>query len=338
MPAPAPSPRILVVRLSSIGDILLVTPLLRALRRAHPAADITFVTKAAFAPLVTENPNVTRVETLAPGESLSQLAGRLRRLAPTHGLDVHGNLRSLALRALVRCRWRGFRKRRLARLALITTKRNLYGTPVPMAERYFEAARDLGVAPDGKPAEFFVGAAAKTSVAAFLQRREPGAGSRMIAFAPGAAHFTKRWPAEYWRELGRTLAAEFRILLVGGPDDRALAEGLAAEIPGAVSAAGQFGLQETGAALARSAAVVSGDTGVMHMATAVGVPVVALFGPTVRAFGFVPYRARAEVIERDLDCRPCSAQGTAQCPLGHHRCLRDIAALEVERAVRRMVA
>ncbi len=90
------------------------------------------------------------------------------------------------------------------------------------------------------------------------------------------------------------------------------------------SAAGELGLQETGAVIKRAAALVSGDTGVMHMATGVGTPVVALFGPTVRQFGFFPYNAHASVIERDLGCRPCSSHGSEECPLEHHLCMREI--------------
>ncbi len=105
------------------------------------------------------------------------------------------------------------------------------------------------------------------------------------------------------------------------------------------SAAGLLTLQESGAALKRAAALISGDTGVMHMATAVGIPVVALFGPTVRQFGFFPYRAdRSSVIELPLDCRPCSAQGGPSCPLGHHRCLRAIAPETVFEALTAVLA
>jgi ADP-heptose:LPS heptosyltransferase len=103
-----------------------------------------------------------------------------------------------------------------------------------------------------------------------------------------------------------------------------------------VVAAGRFGLQGSGALLARSAALVSGDTGVMHMATGVGTPVVALFGPTVEAFGFFPYRADATVLQRDLPCRPCSRMGGPTCPLGHHDCLRGIAAEEVMESLARL--
>jgi heptosyltransferase-2 len=90
------------------------------------------------------------------------------------------------------------------------------------------------------------------------------------------------------------------------------------------SLAGALGLQETGAVIRRSEALISGDTGVMHMATGVGTPVVALFGPTVRQFGFFPYRSPASVVELKLPCRPCSAHGTRRCPLGHHHCMRQI--------------
>jgi ADP-heptose:LPS heptosyltransferase len=202
-------------------------------------------------------------------------------------------------------------------------------------ERYFEAARRLDVRPDGGPPEFFLGAAARARVHHWL--RERGLGEMpLAAIAPGAAHATKRWPVANWVALTERLRdAGLRPVVVGGPDDRGAAHQLAAS---ADIAAGAFTLQETGALLAHARVVVSGDTGVMHMATAVGTPVVALFGPTVEAFGFFPYRAAAAVLQRDLRCRPCSTQGSARCPLGHHRCLRDIPPDEVADTVHRFVA
>jgi heptosyltransferase-2 len=115
------------------------------------------------------------------------------------------------------------------------------------------------------------------------------------------------------------------VVIVGGPDDAALGAALAdAGGSRVANAAGVFGLQATAALLQRSRALVSGDTGVMHMATGVGTPVVALFGPTVEAFGFFPYAGQTRVLELPLPCRPCSSQGGPRCPLGHHRCLVDI--------------
>ena len=321
---------ILLVRFSSIGDVLLTTPLLRALRRRHPGARLVFVTKRAMAPLVADNPHLSDVVTLEPSEPVRHLAARLAALGPTHGLDLHGSLRSRALRLLVRCRWAGYRKRKLARAALIATKLDIYGRHVPVPERYFAAARHLDVQPDGDPPEFALGAPARARVAQWLAARG-AADAPLVALAPGAAHATKRWPLAHWEQLAARLRATgMTAVVLGGPDDRGLGGELAGQ---AVTAAGEFSLQETGALLARARVLVSNDTGVMHMATGVGTPVVALFGPTVEQFGFFPYSARATVLQRALDCRPCSAMGSARCPMGHHRCLVDISPADVMTAV-----
>ena len=267
---------LLLVRFSSIGDVLLTTPLIRALHARHPDARLVFVTKEAMAPLVADNPHLSQIATLAPGESIRVLAGRLASLGPTRGLDLHGSLRSAALRALVHCPWRGYSKRKLARGVLVATKIDLYGPRVPVAERYFEAARGLDVQPDGGPPEFFLAAAARERAAQWLREHDLD-GPPLAVLAPGAAHFTKRWPAERWIALAQRLRdLGYGVVAVGGPDDRAAADALT---PFAVSAAGACTLQETGALLARARVAITGDTGVMHMATGVGTPVVALFGP-----------------------------------------------------------
>jgi len=327
---------VLLVRFSSIGDIVLTTPLVRALARRHPEAKLVYVTKRALAPLVADNPHLAEVVALEPDEPLRHLARRLSALAPTHGLDLHGSVRSVALRLLVRCRWSGYRKRKPARTLLIATKLDAYRRRVPVAERYFEAAARLDTRPDGGAPEFWLGRGATERVAHWLVERGL-ADAKLAALAPGAAHATKRWPVANWSALIEALrGAGFRPVVVGGPEDRGLAQQLVAGGAGA-SAAGEFSLQETGALLARAAVAVSGDTGVMHMATGVGTPVIALFGPTVEQFGFFPYRASAAVLQRDLGCRPCSATGTATCPLGHHRCLGDISPADVAAAVARLV-
>jgi lipopolysaccharide heptosyltransferase II len=327
--------RILCVRFSSIGDVLLTTPLVRALHRRHPDAELYFVTKQAMAPLVVENPHLTQVIELGAKERIADLARRLRVLRPTHALDLHGSLRSTALRWLVPCPWSGYSKRKFARTTLIATKVNVYGKPVPVPERYFEAARDLDVQPDGAPPEFFLAPAARAHMAHWLA--EVGLDPKPFAvIAPGAAHATKRWPIPHWQALtDRLRQLGYGVVAVGGPQDRELVDALGARV---INVAGEFTLQETGACLARAAVLVSGDTGVMHMASGVGTPVVALFGPTVEPFGFFPYTKRAAVLERDLSCRPCSAMGTERCPLGHHRCLQDILPDQVADAVQRLVA
>jgi heptosyltransferase-2 len=330
--------RILAVRFSSIGDILLTTPLLRALRTRHPDAEIVVLTKRAYAPLLANNPRVSRLLVLEPEGSVAEVAAGIRAGGFTHRLDLHGNLRTAALRVLAPGPWRGYRKRRVARALLIHTKRNVYSDRVPVAERYFEAAQGLDVRPDGGPPELFLDPAAEQTAERWLREKGLTGAGPLVALAPGAAHATKRWPAPEWAALAtRFVGAGLRCVVVGGPGDTALAAAVAeGGGSGVVDAAGAFDLQGTGAMLRRMRGLVSGDTGIMHMATAVGTPVVALFGPTVEAFGFFPYNGRSAVLERDLPCRPCSAMGGERCPLGHHRCLRDITVAEVAANIERI--
>lgn len=327
MAAPTFGPDILLVRFSAIGDILLITPLIRALRTRYPGARIAVLTKEQYAPLLSHNPHVSEVLAVAPGEGILKIAERVRGVRYSHLLDLHGNLRSRALRRLAPGPWRSYRKRALERTLLITAKHDRYPGELPVAERYFEAAKELEVEPDGGPPDFFISEEADCRAAQQLAALGLGGERPLVAIAPGAAHETKRWPVEHWVELVRRITPTGAdVVVLGGPDDadaaRAIADAAGEEVG---SLAGALGLQETGAVIRRAEVLISGDTGVMHMATGVGTPVVALFGPTVRQFGFYPYRSPAAVVELTLPCRPCSAHGTRRCPLGHHNCLRRLA-------------
>jgi lipopolysaccharide heptosyltransferase II len=322
----SPAPNVLAVRFSSIGDVLLTTPLFRAIRFRYPDSRITVLTKQEHAPLLSHNPHLSRIIAIGADRSITSVASELRAGRFSHLLDLHDSLRSRLLRMLVPGNWSSYPKHRIARAALIHAKKNWYREWKPVAERYFMAASGLGVVPDGEPPEFFLAAEAKTEVAQWVSASRIAETRPLTAVAPGAAHATKRWPLRHWHSLiGRLVRAGSDVVVVGGVADQSIAAVLTADHPTRViSAAGRFGLQGTGALLQRAATVVSGDTGVMHMATAVGTPVVALFGPTVREFGFFPYTRAARVVELDLSCRPCSSKGGPRCPLGHHRCLGDI--------------
>ena len=331
-------PNILLVRFSAIGDILLLTPLVRALRRKHPDARLTVVTRSGFAPLLARNPRISHVIGWDPLTSLSELGRRLRDLGFTHRLDLHNSVRSRLLRWHAGGAWTTYPKHRLARTALIHTHRDLYRDRRHVAERYFDAARGLEVSPDGGSLEMFLSRADLEAAEGFLAARGLGRSRQLIAVAPGAAHFTKRWPTHHWLALvQRLVEAGNDVVVLGGPQDLAIGEAVAAaggEF--AASAAGAFDLPGSAALLKRARALVSGDTGLMHLATAVETPVIALFGPTVEQFGFFPYRAKSAVLQRELSCRPCSAHGGPRCPLKHHRCLQDLQPGDVLETLRRL--
>jgi len=232
----------------------------------------------------------------------------------------------------------GYGKRKLARSLLIATKLDVYRRrePGPVAERYFEAARRLDTQPDGGPPEFCLGPGAKDRAEQWLAARGLAA-QRVVALAPGAAHATKRWPVAHWSALAERLAAAAVPARRGGRvEDRGLAQqlvGEGAEGESVASAAGEFSLQETGALLARARVVVSGR----YRCHCTWPPALVHRGRAVRTHGravrLLSLPRAGRVLERALDCRPCSATGTASCPLGHHRCLADITPEEVAATV-----
>lgn len=322
-----PPPNILILRFSSIGDLLLTTPLLRAIRVRHPEARITFVVREDMADTLRHNPRITRLVGWRRGSPLRALARELRAERWTDRLDLHGSLRSRALRLLVGGRWSGYPKHRLRRKLLIATHRKRGGPLDHVADRYFAAARSLDVTPDGGPPEFFVSDGGVRGAESFLAAHHLGSDRELIALAPGAAHFTKRWPTHHWIELARKLGEQSDLVILGAAGDREVANAIVEGANGrAVSAAGSFSLDGTAALISRARRLVAGDTGLLHLATAVGTPVTGLYGPTVEEFGFFPYHAPASVVQLDLGCRPCSSQGGPTCPLGHHHCLEQITA------------
>jgi len=318
------SPAVLVVRFGALGDVVLTTPLLRALHRAYPGTRVTMVTKSAWAPLFEHHPHVAAVESLSPTVPLRTLARRLQATAWDHRLDLHGSLRSHILRRLVGGRWRTWRKPRLKRALRVWGGVDVGRIP-PVAHQYFATVRALGVVPDGGPAEIRPSPGAEVQAAALAPP------TRFAALAAGAAHATKRWPAAHWDRLARLLAAGGVPTVAVGTRDDPAPESATVDARG-------IGLGPTAALLGRAAVTVANDSGLMHLAAAVGVPVVALFGPTDPALGYGPYEATATVLHRDLPCRPCSVYGGAHCPLRHHRCMIDLMPDTVADAVQARLA
>jgi heptosyltransferase-2 len=313
--------RVLVVRFGALGDVVLTTPLLRAIRGASLDVAITVVTRSEWAPVLRHHPSVDTVESFDRGERVRELARRLRPVAWDHRIDLHGSLRSRMLRMLVGGRWGTWRKPRLRRAR--QTWAGVTHPPLPpVAEQYFAAAAALGVSPDGRGPDVVPAPADEAAAAALAP---PG---RFVALAPGAAHATKRWPGPHWTRLAERLARRGVTTVVVGT----AADGARVTAPSATDRCG-IGLGPTAALLRRAAVVVANDSGLMHLATAVDTPVVALFGPTTPTLGYAPYRSRAIVLEHPLPCRPCSVYGTAHCPMRHHRCMIDLTPEEVANAV-----
>lgn len=330
----------LVLRLSSIGDILLATPFLRALRRSYPHARIDVAVRAEYADLLRHHPAVSVLHEIDVREGRAGLARWRRRFREERYdtvFDLHNVLRTRLLRRGIAPRVRVLRKYSLRRALLVRAGINLLAAAPSVPERYIACAAADGLEPDDRGPEIFLPAKLEEE----LRRRvlpEDAGNARLIGICPGARHTTKRWPLEHFEELCRLLlhVPGARIAVFGGADDRDAGETLARLDPASVhNYCGALTLLETAAAMRSCDVAVTNDSGLMHMACACAVPVVALFGSTVREFGFFPYQSASVVLETSgLRCRPCTHVGRSDCPRGHFRCMRDIHPQDVVSAVR----
>jgi len=324
--------KILILRLSSIGDILLTTPLVRALRSRFPDAEIDYALKEPFIDLLRTNPNLNRLHTLDPAGGWRAL-WRLRRDIGEAGydlvVDVHKNIRTLFLRTAAKpAQIAKHSKSRLQRHLLVNFGINLYRRSVPMTERYLASVSHLGVFDDGAGLELILDPEADRRVAGILTGRGWRPGRFTAALVPGAGRQTKQWPADRYAEVARILAGtrDAQILILGdGRDVESACTVTRAAPESSFPVAGEFGLMESACALSRADLVICNDSGAMHMARALNLNTVAIFGPTTRELGFYPAGARVKVVEhKGLDCRPCSHIGPKKCPKKHFRCMLEL--------------
>ena len=323
------APGVLLVRLGSLGDVLLASAAGQALHAARPDLPITFLVKAEYAGLVRGQPWAADVWTLAPGEErtpagVSALRRRLQAANFTAAVDLQTSPRSRALLSGHPCVF-AWRADRWARRRWVSLKWTRPAPVRPAWLRFVDAVAPLGVDPEAaQPPRFALDAGAVERAERF-DAAWPG--GTIVLLAPGARWATKRWPEASWLSLAHALVgAGLRVLLAGDAGDRATLPRLAAwatDEPGARWFEGP--LEDLAAVAARARGGVTNDSGLMHLAAAVGVPLVALFGSTHPALGFAPAGPGHHVLCTNLACQPCTLHGLARCPLGHHRCMRDLA-------------
>jgi lipopolysaccharide heptosyltransferase II len=326
---PTERPTACVIQTAFLGDVVLTTPLLTRLAERHGPVDV--VTTPGAAGLLEHHPAVANVLSFDKRRSgrgwrgLRTMGRELRRRRYQRIYLPHRSLRSAAL-AL----WSGAGER----VGFDDSPAAMtYTTRVPRARSGHEVERLLALAGPlegtSPPVSLGLRPADDAAVDAWLAERRIG--QRFIAVAPGSIWGTKRWP--YYRELISRL--DQPVVVVGGMDDAPLAESIVeTSAGGAISAAGALSLRQAAALIRRASLLVTNDSAPLHLATAVGTPIVAVFGPTVPEFGFGPRQAGDVILgHEDLPCRPCSKHGPPTCPLGHHRCMRDLSVESVIQAI-----
>lgn len=316
--------KILVIRLSSLGDIVLTTAVFPNLRAHYPDAEISVLVKAEYADLFDNNPHINHVIVYNPAKQpFSALAKEIRLYQFDLIIDLHANLRSFALRMVSGPpQVTVVEKTAFVRRLLTWTKWKSSRLDHSVKDRYLRCLARVGIPVGHFNTELFPG-----NAQAVLETYSIDPTKKLIGVAPGARHKTKEWLPERFAESANRLGAlaNSEIILLGSNADRAASRAVAEKLSVPYKdLTGFTSLKDLIALVSRLSFLLTNDSGIMHIAEAFSVPLVAIFGPTVRAFGFAPYRPTSRVVEANLKCRPCSVHGTEACPLGHHNCMKDV--------------
>lgn len=313
--------KILIIRFSSIGDIILTTPVVRCLATQLPDTEIHYLTKKNFAPILAHNPYINKV--IEFEGSLRQLITILKVEEYTHIVDLHKSLRSIYILVRLCKSFSTFSKLNFRKWLLVKFKINIM-PKIHIAERYFKAVKCFGVVNDGKGLDFFFPPSDGVNLEIFPKIFQKGYAGIVI----GGKHNTKILPVDKVIEI--ILKSHLPVILLGGPEDRPNGEKIKSAIGEKVfNACGQFTFMQSASLVKQARAIISNDTGLMHVAAAFNKNIISIWGNTVPGFGMYPYMpaalggktAIAEVL--GLKCRPCSRIGFDKCPKGHFGCMKN---------------
>jgi len=320
--------KILVIRFSSIGDIVLATPVVRCLKKHYPNAEIHFLTKSKFAQVVANNPNISKIHSFS--DNLSKTIAELRAERFDFVVDLHRNLRSFRVK-LALCRPSGtFPKLNLHKWWYVQTKNKSVMPNIHIVDRYFNAVAKLGVCNDKQGLDFF-------------DTPEPDFKSpfdKYVAVVCGATYTTKQIPPENICRI--TENAQYNFVLLGDIKDRQRIEATGFAFGDNVyNACGETTLNQSALLVKEAEVVVTADTGLMHIAAAHGKKIVVIWGNTTPQIGMYPYMPQCEgnfvSLEKEMPCRPCSKLGYNKCPKGNLACLKNITPNEILAAVTKMM-
>jgi ADP-heptose:LPS heptosyltransferase len=311
--------KILIIRFSSIGDIVLTSPVLRCLKLQRPDIEIHYLTKKSFGNILKNNHYVTRTHTIE--KDVNEVIDELKKENFDEIIDLHNNLRSLEIKIKLRKPSSTFKKKNLQKWMIVNLKkRDLFISHV--VDRYLETVTHFGVKNDGLGLDYFIPSEDEVNINSLPVSHQNG----FIGFVIGAKHFTKQLPEEKIISICKRI--DQPIVLLGGKEDADRALNIQKAIGSNIFiACGKYNLNQSASLVKQAKRIISHDTGLMHIAAALKKDIISVWGNTVPAFGFTPYSPgiNSKIVEvNDLPCRPCSKIGYDACPLGHFKCMNDI--------------
>ena len=310
--------KFLILRFSSIGDIVLTTPVIRCLKQQYPDAEVHYVTKKSYETLLENNPHIDKVFVLENG--LNKMIKDLQSERYDYVIDLHNNLRTTIIKLRLGVKSFSFDKLNLQKWILVKFKKNLMPN-VNIVDRYMNTVESLGVKNDNKGLDYFIPEKDEVPSDWLPGNLRNG----YAVYAIGGQHETKKLPLNKMIELCQTI--KLPLVLIGGKEDSIISEQLTINIKNIpiFDACGKYNLNQSASVIQNSELVYTHDTGMMHVAAAFKKKIVSVWGNTVPEFGMYPYQTDFEVIEnKDLNCRPCSKIGYEKCPLGHFKCMNDL--------------
>ncbi len=316
--------KILIIRFSSIGDIVLTTPVIRSLKAQLPDVEIHYLTKIQFATLLTNNPYIDQLHTY--NHNLIDTIKVLKKEKFDYIVDLHNNIRTTLFKL---CLWKTsftFNKLNFKKWLYVNFKIN-YLPDIHIVDRYFMAVKPLKIINDGQGIDYFIPEDEYININMFPVNFQQG----FVALVIGGKHFTKQLPDSMLIELCKK--TEIPIVLLGGREDRDKAENIIqmSENNDIFNAAGIFSIHQSASVIEQSLKVITSDTGLMHIAAAFNKETISVWGNTVPEFGMYPYFAdnvknKSEILQvLGLNCRPCSKIGFSACPKKHFKCMHQIA-------------
>ena len=311
--------KILVVRFSSIGDIVLTSPVIHAIKSQLKDVEIHYLTKKPFESLVSSNPSIRKVLTIE--KSIDEVMPQLKAENYDRILDLHNNVRSRSLKMKLKKPMDSFPKLNWQKWLLVRFKVNKM-PKVHVVDRYFLAAKNLGVKKDSSPIQFYIDDTNQVDVFNEFEVNP----NEFIAIAIGAQFATKRMPIELLKNVLEEIKKP--VVLIGGEVDKEMAiELMKISKANVKDATGKYNLQQSASIVQQANKLLTNDTGMMHIAAAFNTQIISVWGNTTPDLGMYPYRASEEsfsVHEVDgLKCRPCSKIGYQECPKKHFRCMMD---------------
>lgn len=312
--------KILIIRFSSIGDIVLTTPVIRCLKRQLAGVQVHFVTKEVFSSVLTNNPYIDQLHTFK--KDISELYKTLQDEKFDFVIDLHKNLRSLRLKQKLNTKSYAFDKLNLKKFLAVSLKLTGILPKEHIVERYLDTVKPLGIRDDQKGLDYFL---SKEDDVDLRTKLPNSTDQRFIALVIGGSYFTKKIPFQKLSEICEQAALP--IILIGGKEDQLIANELKIKFPSVLNLCGTLTLNQSASVVKQSEWVITADTGLMHIAAAFHKKIISVWGNTIPEFGMGPYlpNENNKILQiENLNCRPCSKLGFKKCPKGHFKCMNDI--------------